>query len=338
MSALAAAKPVPGCKEFQGAISAFVDGELTSLDHERVVRHLDACSECRRFSQMLRGLAQMHADAEGIDRVLDEFDPQQQFAALAHRLLADNLRGLAGICYELGKAYVLAGSGRTGAHLLRKRALSIPRLKSRGRLLSMETAKLAASAGVSSPIGLPRRRGLFDKPLAVGNRALETGRGYLEAALKIDRGYHEARLYLGYYFRTVGQTGMARQQLRHVLTLNPGADIRLMALIWLGLTYSSERRYRKCVECFAEVLKAASAVSDRKFKLSALMNLAIFTAKLERFDESIQYFGQLQKSFSRELDRVKKLLAEQSGFRDLLRTRASFHQDLRKRYPMLFAS
>lgn len=339
MSALsAAAKAVPGCDEFQDALSAFVDGELSSLDHDHVVRHLESCAGCRRLSQMLKSLAQIHRDAEGIDRVLDEFDPESHFADLARKLLQEKVEKLANVCYELGKAYVLAGSGRAGAHILRKRAMSIPRLKSHGRLLSHETAKLAAHAGVSSPLGLPKRRGLFEKPLAVGNRALETGRGYLEAALKINRNYHEARLYLGFYFRSVGRTDMARQQLRHVLTLNPSPDLRLMALIWLGLSYSTERRYRKAIECFTEVLRSASSAADRKVRLSALMNLAIFNAKLERYDDSIQYFGQLLRQFAREVDDVKRLLAEQHGFRDLLRARENFHQDLRKRYPMLFAS
>jgi tetratricopeptide (TPR) repeat protein len=131
---------------------------------------------------------------------------------------------------------------------------------------------------------------------------------------------------------------MARQQLRHVLTFDPSQELRLMALTWLGLSYSSERRYRKGIECFSEVLQNASSVSDRKFKLSAFINLAIFTAKLERYEDSIRYFGQLLDQFSGDLDQVKSLIGEQQGFRELLRTRESFHRDLRKRYPVLFAS
>jgi tetratricopeptide (TPR) repeat protein len=338
MSSVLVRPGTPSCADFESDISAFVDGELARLDHERVVTHLDACSSCRRFAQMLKGLVAVHRDAEGVERLIDEIDPERQFAEIARKLLAENQSKLAGICYELGKSYILAGSGRLGAILLRRRASSIPRLKARGRSLNLQVSKLAANAGVKSSLSLPRKRGLFEDPLAVGNRALDTARSYLEAALKIDPKHLEARLYLGHYFRLVGRTDIARQQFRRVLTLAPPGEARLMALVKLGLTYSSERRYQKALECFLAVWAALGKRGDRQLRLSTLMNLAIFNAKIERYEQSTHYFGLLLRHFGRDVAQVRKLLAEQHGFKDLLRTRTVFHQDLRKRYPLLFAS
>jgi tetratricopeptide (TPR) repeat protein len=338
MSALVLRPGAPSCEDFESDISAFVDGELEQLDHDRVVKHLDSCKACNRFAHMLKGLVAVHKDAEGAERLIDEMDPQGQFAEIARKLLEENQGKLAGICYELGKSYLLAGSGKTGVVLLKRRPLAIPRLKARGRSLNQQVAKLAEQAGVRSSLNMPRKRGLFEDPLAVGNRALDTARGYLEATLKIQPGHLEARLYLGHYFRQVGRTDMARQQFRRVLTLAPSGEARLMALVKLGLTYSFERRYQKAIECFLTVWAALGPRGDRQLKLATLMNLAIFNAKIERYEQSTHYFGLLLRHFGREVTNVRKLLAEQHGFKDLLRTRTVFHQDLRKRYPLLFAS
>ena len=337
MSPLALRPAAPGCEDFESAISAFVDGELVQLDHDRVVKHLDSCAGCRKFAQMLQGFVGLHKDAEGIERLIGQIDPERQFAELARKLLLENQGKLAGVCYELGKAYLLAGTPPPGVVLLKRRPFAISRLKARGKRLNLEASKLSSSAGVKSSLSMPRKRGLFEDPLAVGNRALETARSYLESALKINPAHVEARLYLGHYFRLLGRSDLARQQFRRVLTLVPTGESRLMALVKLGLTYSAERRYQKAVECFLEVWSALGRRGDRQLKLSTLMNLAIFNAKMERYEQSRQYFGLLLRHFGRELANVRKLLAEQHGFKDLLRTRTVFHQDLRKRYPLLFA-
>src|SRR5262245_53779789 len=181
MNAPALSRTAQSCEEFESAVSAFVDGELAQLDHDRVIQHLDACAPCRRFAQTLKSLVAVHRDAESVDRLIDELDPQRHVAEIARRLLAENLEKLAGICYELGKSYLLAGSGRGGVVLLKRRPLPIPRLKSRGRTLNHEAIKLAASAGMTSPLGLPRKRGLIDAPLSACYPAHEPPRGYSSA-------------------------------------------------------------------------------------------------------------------------------------------------------------
>jgi predicted anti-sigma-YlaC factor YlaD len=53
MSTLAVAKGITGCEEFQEAISAFVDDELSNLDSDRMVTHLNGCEPCRHFAGTL---------------------------------------------------------------------------------------------------------------------------------------------------------------------------------------------------------------------------------------------------------------------------------------------
>jgi hypothetical protein len=48
-------------------------------------------------------------------------DVGAEFAALARRLYEENVSLLAGVCYELGKAYILAGTGQLGVRLVASR-------------------------------------------------------------------------------------------------------------------------------------------------------------------------------------------------------------------------
>jgi tetratricopeptide (TPR) repeat protein len=208
-------------------------------------------------------------------------------------------------------------------------------MRDKGHRLHRESLDLARRAGVKPP---RFERGLFRTRAPQANQSLETGRRYLQACLRIDPTHAHARLYLGHYFRATGRTDRAKTEFRKVALSGADRRTRLMALVKLGIALAYERRYLKAIACFRKVWETRSARHDPLLGMSSAANLAIFTAKIDRFDLSMKYFGELIQAFPNRAEEMRRMLARQTGFKDILRRKAGFRDQLKERYPALFAS
>lgn len=98
------------CESFQMDLSCLVDGELDDAASGRAVAHIELCTSCREFFDDVRLQVRMHSDVTSPGELLERFE------ALTGSLLGREVealelrRKLAGIFYQLGKAYVLAAT------------------------------------------------------------------------------------------------------------------------------------------------------------------------------------------------------------------------------------
>ncbi len=336
------------CEQLEADLSAFVDGELSKLDYERVAGHVESCGGCRAFVHSLAGMGALQRRREfdiDAERFLAHLDSADIWKDLTVRLLTDARSRLAAVLYELGKALIVTGLNTsptvTEVPILVKKPGSIPVLSRKGQRLAREYKNLRTeyAAGRQKEPEV-RARGLFPRNEAVRSTpAFESGRVCLEECLKLDPDRHEARIYLAHYFGTVGRFDRARQQVRILLRKSPPRKIRIHAVHVLGRIYSAARQFVKASEMEQKVLEAATHDNDHLMQAGALTNLAVYAFKLGRFDEVEASLDRLVRDFSSRLeDMVLPVLRKSREIRLILQRNRAVLGRMRDRYPMLFAS
>ncbi len=343
------------CTEFEISVHGYVDGELAQPDVKSLLVHIELCDGCRGAVDSLRQQIRMHqgaSDLEKIDAPLGGFEKDSFFARLSDRLVESNLARVAALLYELGKAYYLAGNDSKLMMFLHRKAVALERAGAEGRRLVKETIDLAARA-TSVPRrttqSLKRTSQLFrgrdgarnSKSTRIGVRsgrtALDNARHFLEECLILAEDHAAARLYLGAYFVRIDRPEEAIAEYQKILAL-PKLDklLRVMTLQSLGNAYGYRCDYGKAVECFEQIRTLGHVENDPKF-FTIHLSLAMFYAKLERFDRSAAAFGELLTRFPNKLAEVRATLEHAEVFRTLLRSRTRFRNELLERYPVLFA-
>jgi hypothetical protein len=143
------------CESFQLDLSCLVDGELDEAAAARAMLHLEGCDECRAFFQDTRNCVQLHLDMADPDRLL------ARLSTLTGRDIASEAKGielvhrLATILYQLGKAYVLAGTNPGSTQRVFDAAAPVEPTQTRGRgfvdgvLMSGQEARWRRGAGCS---------------------------------------------------------------------------------------------------------------------------------------------------------------------------------------------
>lgn len=338
------------CAEFETSVHAYVDGELSQPDSRALLVHLELCGACSASIEALRRQIRIHRGAVDLEQVVAGFDKNAFFLKLTDHLAAANTNRLAGLLYELGKAYFVAGNDAKLTLFLQRKAVSIERANAEGRKLVKETAELGARGGkaprrISQAIErsseLLRGRESTRKGARLGARTgrtpLDNARRFLEEALILDPDHASARLYLGVYFVRVDRPAEAIAEYQKILAL-PNLDrlVRVMTLQALGNAYGYQRDYDRAVLAFEEIRRLGHVERDAKF-FTIHLSLAMFYAKQGRFDRSAETFGELVERFPTKVEEARATLEKAEVFRDLLRSRARFRDQLTKRYPALFA-
>lgn len=337
------------CAEFELTIHAYVDGELAMADSRELLVHLELCDGCRTAVESLRRLIRTHRDARELGALADGFDKVAAFEKLNGALLIANVRRLAALLYELGKAYFLAGNDSKLTTFVHKKAQAIERTRAEGREVARESEEVARIAG-----GGPRKvrdsvrradqllRGRkTGRHARIGARwgrsALDNARRFLEESLILDAELVQPRLYLGMYFLRIDRPDEAIQEYRKILSIAGAAPMhRAMALQGLGNCHGYRRDYESALGCFQQILDEALVDGDERF-FTVHLSRALFLAKLERFDRATEAFGDLVERFPKMLGEARRMLERYEIFRGLLRKRAGFRSQLLQRYPMLFA-
>lgn len=337
------------CSEFETAIHDYVDQEASKQDTRSLLVHLELCDGCREAVESLRRQIRAHQDAVDFAPMLQQFDQQGFFQKLSGELLAGNVGRLAGLLYELGKAYFHAGNDSPLVAFLHKKAMAIERSRAEGRRLVKETGLLARnSASVPRRVNQSLRRSeqllrgrKSGKDTRVGARSgrggLDNARRFLEECLILNPEHPQSRIYLGYYFARVDRPEEALAEYRKLLTLtNLSKPMRVMTLQAMGNSHAYRLDYDKAIDCFEQIIDEGILDEDPRF-FTVLLSLAMFHAKLERYDQSTAAFGELVQRFPQMLERARTMLEQAEVFRSLLARQAGFRTELHRRYPMLFA-
>lgn len=336
------------CAEFELSIHEFVDGEISAVEAGDLVVHLELCDACRDAVELLRRQVRIHSESVEFEQMVDAFDKNAFLRRLHDRLVDTNLERLSDLFYELGKAYFMAGNDSKLQIYLHKKAVSIERARSDGRRLVKETSALAerakasrrATTSIKRADELLKGRGKLRQTRpgrASGRTALDNARRFLEESLILRPEHTAARLFLCGYFARMDRTDESIAEYKKLLARDDVSDHhRALALQHLGNTYGMRREYAKSVECYEEILAGDLVGDDPRF-FHVPLGLAMFLAKLGRFDGSTQVFGQLVERYPEKMEETRAILSRAVAFRRLLSERAAFQTELEDRYPMLFA-
>lgn len=331
------------CRRFESVLSAFVDGEKTSLDGDEVAAHLAGCDGCRGYVEALAGLSRLHLFG-GVQDAQALPDGTELWGDLTRRLLDDNCAKLAATLYELGKALVARGLTASpelrGVRLFAKKPGSITRLASRGQALFREHRGLAREPGAAGRDTLGTRKDLFGARDDVEpDSAFEAGRACLEQCLRLQHDHHAARIYLAKYFSMSGRYDRARQLLRAVLHSKADEASKFFALQQLSRVYSMAQQFDRAVELEREVLARAEKERNDRYQAAALTNISIYSVKLGRLEDAEAAIERLATSFPQHLESLTvPAFRRARDFRQALLRHRSFLTRLRGRYPLLFAS
>ncbi len=328
------------CEHFEAELNAFVDGELQALHLKRVVAHLDKCPACRSYVDQLRAFAQMHRDCSDSEALLKAIDAPGIFQNITAVLLSEKVDKLAGLFYQIGKAFILKGASerRKG---IKTSPLTQPKpidqSKRSAKTLLKETGELSRLNSDYEKV-LRKANSFFRKGSRDRTDRLEIGRRFLEESLGIDAKCSESRIYLGFSYMITRNYDLARDQFRKVLAF-PGVseENRMIAFQNLGFLYVIEKRYEEAVDCFREIEKSGIIERQPKF-YSILTSLAMTYAKVSDFEKSVEYFNKIVKQFPAKVVEVRKELCAMETFQNLIRTERAFRDRLQRTVPVLFAS
>lgn len=338
------------CVEFELSIHEFVDGELAQTDSKSLLVHLELCESCRTAIESLRQQIRVHRDSVDLQKIVAGFDKDAFFKTLSGTLLSSNVERLAVLLYELGKAYFVSGNDSKLVTFLQRKAVSIARASAEGRRLARETADLAVRSG-----GAPRKtaqslrrtqqmfrgRETARKGVRIGassgRTALDNARRLLEECLILSPDHGAARLYLGVYFHRVDRPDEAIAEYLRILALtNLDPTLRVMTLQAMGNAYAYQKDYVRAIQYFEEIRRFGAVEKDPKF-FTILVSLAMFYAKTGQLEKSTAAFGELVTRFPSKVSEARVTLEKAEVFASLLRSHASFRNDLARRYPVLFA-
>lgn len=339
----AARRSQSACSQFESDLGAFVDGEKTALDAERIAEHLGGCDGCRSYIEALAGMSRLHLFG-AIDSGAELPSGTELWGDLTRRLLDDNCSRLAATLYELGKALVARGLTASpelrGVRVFAKKPGSISRLAHKGQALFREHSGLAKEPGAAGRDTLGTKRGLFASEDDVEpDAAFEAGRACLEQCLRLQLDHHAARIYLAKYFSMTGRYDRARQLLRTVLHSKADAQLKFFALQQLSRVHSMAQQFDRAAELEREVLALAERDQNDTWQAAALTNLSIYAVKLGRLDEAEQAIERLATQFPQHLESLTAPAFRRArDFRQILLRHRGFLTRLRTRYPLLFAS
>lgn len=333
------------CIDLEGDLSAYLDGELDTIDAEKVTSHLDGCAKCQGYVEQMRQMARLHRSCFTPEDIFANIDPASMFKNITSELIDEKIKKVAELFYQIGKAYLLKGFAKKNRKnkvrhniRVRQRPVELDKAKMKTGRLFREMTDLAASSDTSKR-NLTRAKSFFSTTRRERNDYLKIGRRFIEESLALDPKKEESRLYLAAYF-SIGSSNYeaAKEQYRKLINMAGVSELnRTESLINIGCLYSIEYRYGEALTCFREVLKSGVIKKYPRF-YRCLIFLAITHAKMGEFDQSISFFDRTVKSYPKQVDSIRDEIRGMKSFQTVVDSHDGFRRDLESRVPALFAS
>jgi len=321
------------CESFQLDLSCLVDGELDEQAAARAMLHLETCGDCRGFFEETRQCVQLHLDMVDPDRML------ARLATLTGTELTRATRGielvhrLATILYQLGKAYVLAGTQPGWSTRVFEEAVPVEPTQTRGR--GFVDGVLSSGEAELGGVDWRHARGILNGRLKRIASPLEKGRKLLEESIAVDASHEEARLYLAFLHAHEGRTIKAFEEYGELFRTSLDENNRGHAAMQLGLLHGSQGDYRRAQVFFRWVTLSGLASREARFWW-AQFDLALYYALLRDDERALQRFRKLLDDYPERLPEVRAGFANEASLREVVEARPGFAEALVARCPELF--
>lgn len=334
------ATPSPGdatdvCELFQLDLSCLVDGEIDERAAARAMLHLEGCELCREFFDDTRRCLRMHRDVADPERLLARISSLTGAELAGRASTIEMVHQLASIFYQLGKAYVLAG---TDPDYLRTRvfesAVEVEPLQTQGRgfvdgvLLSGRDSELGG-------VDWQHARAMFNGRLKEIQTPIEKGRRLLEEAVSSDPAHEEARLYLAFLHAHEGKKLQAAREFGEVFESAMSDSNRGHAAVQLGQLYVGEGDHRRALTYFRWVSIAGLEERDDRF-FFVLFNIGVMYAQMRDQRRSLGYFRRLLDRHPDKTAEVVGLFAAAHGLQRSIDEQPGFGERLVATCPELF--
>lgn len=323
------------CDHFQMDLSSLLDGELDDSAASRAMLHLEACTDCRSFFDETRLCLRLHRDMADPDRLV------ARVVTLTGGDIAETARGfelvhrLASIFYQLGKAYVLAGTQIDHRTRVFEEAVPVESTQNQGR--GFVDGVLSSGAKTAGGVDWRSARGLLNGRLKRIESPLEKGRKLLLEAVEADLSHEEARIWLAFLAAGEGRTLQAAEAYRDVFRTALDETNRGHAAVQLGRLYVAEENHRKALACFRWVKISGLAVRDERF-FFVDFNIGVQRACLGDRAGSLAAFRALLDAHPRRLVEITQLFANSRLIARAMEEQAGFAEALLGACPELFGN
>ncbi len=321
------------CESFQLDLSCLVDGELDEKAAARAMLHLENCAECRCFFEDTRQCVQLHLDMADPDRLL------ARLSTLTGREIVDEAKGielvhrLSTVLYQLGKAYVLAGTNPGWTTRVFEQAVPVETTQTKGR--GFVDGVVMSGQGDAGGVDWRRARGILNGQLEKIVSPLEKGRRLLEEAISVDGSHEEARLYLAFLDAHEGKTLKAFDSYRRVFLTAFDENNRGHAAAQLGQLYGNEGNFRKALACFRWISIAGLTRRDERFFV-VHFNIGVLYARLGEQQRSLASFRKLLDQYPNRLADILQLFAESNPLQQAIESQRGFAEGILATCPELF--
>lgn len=320
------------CVQFQLDLSCLVDGELDEVAAANAIAHLEECDACGTFFEDARAQVRAHrelADPEGLlarySALLGSQEGDLESVGLVQRL--------ATVFYQLGKAYVLAGTDPGFRTRVFEKAAQVASVQTRGR--GFVDGVLASGRGAVGGIDWSEARHMLNGRLERIENPLEKGRRLLEEALAADAAHEEARLYLAWLDAHEGKPVRAARAFRQIFRNSVSDENRAHAAVQLGKLYADEGELKKALACNRWIVASGLADRDDRF-FFARFNLGLYHADLRQPVRALRVFRELLDRHPGRVAEVAELFLRSPKTRAVIDQQPGLAEGLLRTCPELF--
>ncbi len=323
------------CEHFQLDLSCLVDGEIDEPAAARALVHLEECTSCRAFLDETRRCVRLHRDVADPTRLLAHISSLTGSALYAQTSSFELVHKLATIFYQIGKAYVLAGTRpdwlRT--HVFEP-AVEVDPIQLEGQRF-VDGVLSDGSADSASDIDWTHARSMLNGQRKEIASPLDKGRRLLDEAIAADPSHEEARLYLAYLHAQEGKKLQAAREFAGVFESAMAEANRGHAAVQLGQLYVGEGDHRRALAYFRWVSMAGLEARDERF-FFVLFNIGVMYAQLRDQRRSVDYFRQLLDRHPQRREAVLQLFTAAKGLHQAIDEQPGFGARIVAACPELF--
>ncbi|NUQ48594.1 MAG: tetratricopeptide repeat protein [Phycisphaerae bacterium] len=322
------------CERFQLDLSCLVDGEIDEPAAARAMVHLEECPSCREFFDDTRTCVRLHRDVADPARLLARISSLTGSSLYGRASSIELVHKLATIFYQLGKAYVLAG---TNPDYLRthvfEAAVEVEPYQADGKRFVDGVIEKGESD--VRDVDWSFARSMLNGRLKEIVSPLDKGRRLLEEAVASDPTHEEARLYLAFLHAHEGKKLQAAREFGEVFESAMDEANRGHAAVQLGQLYVAEGDHRRALTYFRWVSMAGLEERDERFYF-VLFNIGVMYAQMRDSRRSLDYFRRLLDRHPDRVGDVARLFASARRLQQAISEQPGFGERLVSTCPELF--
>lgn len=322
------------CGRFQLDLSCLIDSELDEAAATRAMLHIESCATCRGFFEEARACVHVHRDVSDPERLLQQISNLTGQDLDRQMLGLDLVHRLAGILYQLGKAYLLTVlQPDKVARVVFEKAVDVEPTRSHGR--GFVDGVILSGQDDLGEIDWTRARSMFNGRLEKVKSPLAKAAALLDEAIRADPSHEEARLYSAYLHLNEGKRLQAAEEFRRIFRTAIDPTNRGHAATRLGCLYAGEQNFRKALVCSRWVAMSGLDEEDDRF-WCARFNTGMNYAFLGDRKRSLKAFRELLDRHPHRVAEVAEMFDHFVDLQAAIEESEGFLESLFETCPELF--